>query len=56
MRTQKGIQAKSGALFIPGNAGGSRLDARSVTAVLKSPDESSISKRTDGVKVATQII
>ena len=42
---KKDNQAKSGALSIPGNAGGSRLDARSVTAVLKSLDGVSISNR-----------
>lgn len=42
---KKDNQAKSEALFIPGNAGGSRLDARSVTAVLKSLDGVSISNR-----------
>ncbi len=49
---KKNNQAKSGALFIPGNAGVSRLDARSVTAVLKSLDGTSVSNRPTVVKGA----
>ena len=46
----KNSQAKTEALSIPGNAGGSRLDARSVTAVLESLDRISISDRPGEVK------
>ena len=42
---KKDNHAKSEALFIPGNAGGSRLDARPVTAVLESLDGVSVSNR-----------
>ena len=47
---EKKSQAKSESLSIPGNTGGSRLDARSVTAVLKSLDGISLSNRPPEVK------